>query len=291
MNMTFNEKVAVTGATGALGKIAIEKLKEKIPAENIVAIVRNPDKAKDLGVEIRTADYDDLDSYKMALKGIDRLYLISTSAQKLERLQQHLNVIKAAKENDVKHIVYTSLLKPFDSPLDLAPEHSTTEEMLKVSDIQYTIMRHGWYSENYIVPVSTAIQKGVLFSSAGDSKISIVPRADYAEAAAITLTSDNHYNKTYELGCDHPFTFAEMTLEIARQTGKDILYKNVSAEEQIKQLNESGMIEGFAPIVALWDDVTKKGGLTTYSKDLSMILGHPTTDLKNTVAMILDSLK
>lgn len=289
--MKFKDKVAVTGATGALGRIAIEKLKERIPSENIVALVRDPDKAQNLGVEVRTADYDNLDSYRMALKGIDRLYLISTSAQKLQRIHQHLNVIKAAKENGVKHIVYTSVLKAIDSPLELGPEHSATEEILKVSDIHYTIMRHGWYSENYAFVVATAIQNGIFYSSADDSKISFVPRSDYAEAAAVALTSDDHYNKTYELGCDQPFTFAEMTAEIARQTGKDILYKNVSAEEQIKQLNESGMFEGFAPIVALWDDVTKKGGLTTDSKDLGKILGHPTSNLEKMVTMILDNLK
>ena len=186
--------IAVTGATGQLGRIVIEKLKGQTE-DQIIALVRSPEKAADLGVEARRADYEDAASLEAALKGVDTLLLISSS-EVGKRATQHHNVIEAAKNNGVKRIVYTSLLRADTSPLSLAAEHAETEKELKASGIPHTILRNGWYTENYTGSLEGAVAAGTLIGSAGEGRISSAARADYADAAVAALTTKGHDGKT-----------------------------------------------------------------------------------------------
>ena len=125
-------KIGVTGATGQLGRLVVENLKQKVAAETIVALVRNPEKAADLGVEARAFDYTQPESLVASLKGIDKLLLISSN-EIGQRLPQHKAVIEAAKQAGIKQIVYTSILHADSSPLGLAGEHLGTEVAIKES--------------------------------------------------------------------------------------------------------------------------------------------------------------
>lgn len=222
--------IAITGATGQLGRITVDKLKSKVPSANLVALVRSPAKAADLGIAAREADYSKPATLPAALAGVDILMMISGS-EIGQRLEQHRNVISAAKQAGVKRIVYTSLLHADTSPLNLADEHIQTERMLKESGIAYTILRNGWYTENYTGSVKAAIAGGAFIGSAGEGKISSATRADYAEAAATVLTNRGHDGKTYELAGDQAYTLAELAAELSRQTGKPIPYKNLTETE------------------------------------------------------------
>ena len=163
-------KIAITGASGQLGRLIIEQLlSHKVAAENIVALVRNPAKAADLGVEVREADYEQPDTLEAALIGIDTLMLISGS-EVGRRIPQHRNIIDAAKKSGVKRIVYTSLLHADSSPLSLAPEHVETESFLKASGLSITLLRNGWYTENYTGSVASALINGELLGSAGQGR-------------------------------------------------------------------------------------------------------------------------
>jgi NAD(P)H dehydrogenase (quinone) len=281
-------KIGVTGATGHLGRIVVEKLKEKVPSDSIVALVRSPQKASDLGVEAREFDYTKPVSLVNALKGIDNLLLISGN-EIGQRAVQHKNVIDAAKKAGVKWIVYTSLLHADTSSLSLADEHRITEAALKESGIQYTLLRNGWYTENYTGSVQGALAGGAFPGSAGDGKISSAPRADYAEAAVAVLTSGNHQGKIYELSGDESYTLTDLAAEISRQSGKSIPYKNLPENDYADLLKSFGVPEGFAFAIAGWDVSASKGDLFDNSHQLSKLIGRPTTSLTGIVKDALRS--
>lgn len=280
-------KIGVTGATGQLGRLVVEKLKEKVSTSEIIALVRTPDKAKDMGVEARKFDYNESDELEKSLQGIDRLLLISAN-EIGKRFSQHENVIEAAKKSNVKWIVYTSLLHADKSSLNLSEEHLDTENALKSSGIPYTILRNGWYTENYTSSVGAAVQGGAFLGSAGNGKISSASRFDYAEAAVNVISGDVQNGKIYELAGDNSYTLTDLAQEISKQSGKDIPYKNLPEKEYAETLKSFGLPEGFAGAIANWDIGASKGDLFDDSHQLSKLIGRPTTPLSQSVK---DALK
>jgi NAD(P)H dehydrogenase (quinone) len=277
--------IAVTGAIGQLGRIVIEKLKSQTK-EQIIALVRSPEKAADLGVEVRRADYEDEASLDAALKGVDTLLLISSS-EVGKRAAQHHNVIEAAKKNGVKRIVYTSLLRADTSPLSLAAEHAETEKQLKASGIPYTILRNGWYTENYTGSLEGAVASGALIGSAGEGRIASAARADYADAAVAVLTTPGHDGKTYELAGDDSFSLAELAAEVSKQTGKPIVYTDMPQADYARTLEGFGLPAGLSAGIASWDAAAGKGALFDDGRTLSKLIGRPTTPFAQTVKAAL----
>ena len=275
-------KIAIAGATGQLGRVTVQKLKEKTAAENLVALVRTPEKATDLGIEARAFDYTKPGNLVEALKGVDKLFLISGN-EIGQREIQHKNVINAAKEAGVKSVIYTSLLHAATSEMALAAEHAATEKALIDSGISYTILRNGWYTENYAGSIAGAIQAGGFIGSAGDGKISSATREDFAEAAAVVLTTEGHENKIYELGGDEAYTLSDLAAEISKQTGKNIPYNNLPEADFAGVLVSVGLPEGFAKILADSDAKASKGALYTEDKTLSKLIGRKTTPLAEVV--------
>lgn len=278
--------IAITGASGQLGHLVVEKLKAKVPASDIVALVRTPSKAANLGVAARAADYDRPETLDAALAGIDTLLLISSS-EVGKRSVQHRNVIAAAKKAGVKRIVYTSLLHADVSPLSLAVEHLDTEAALKASGIPHTILRNGWYTENNTGSIPGALAGGALIGSAGTGRISSAPRADYADAAVAVLTSTGYEGKTLELAGDTAWTHADLAAEISRQTGKNIPYKNLPEADYAAALAGFGLPEGLAAAIASWDVGASKDALFDDSRQLSKLIGRPTGSLEAAVSATL----
>jgi NAD(P)H dehydrogenase (quinone) len=280
--MEINMKIGVTGATGKLGRLVLEKLNSRIEKESIIALVRTPEKAADLNVEVREFDYNKPENLAEQLKGIDTLLLISGN-EIGQRARQHKSVIKAAKQAGIKRIVYTSVLHADTSSLSLAGEHCETETALKESGIPYTILRNGWYTENYADSIKAALAGGALIGSAENGKISSAARADFAEAAAAVLTGEGHAGKVYELAGDIAYTLTDLASEISRQTGKNIPYKNLPVTEYAGILKSVGLPEGFAETVAGWDVSASRDDLFDDSKQLSKLIGRPTTPLVQSV--------
>ena len=280
-------KIAITGASGQLGQLVVAKLKEKISAENIVGLVRSLEKGKALGVELREADYTDFSALEKALDGIDTLLLISSS-EVGQRAVQHSNVIEAAKKSGIKWIVYTSLLNADTSGLSLAEEHRATEEMLKASGIPHTLLRNGWYTENYAGSIAGAVAGGAFIGSTGDGKIASAARADFADAAVAVLTGDGHEGKTYELAGDDHYTLSDLAAETSRQTGKDIPYKNLSEADYSSALVGFGLPAALSDAIASWDVAASKGDLFDDRRQLSKLIGRPTTALSVVVAQALE---
>ncbi len=279
--------LGITGATGQLGRLVVEKLKSKVAASQLVALARTPAKAAELGIAARAADYNKPEALEAAFKGVDTLLLISGN-ELGKRAAQHRSVIEAAKRAGVKRIVYTSLLRAETSPIrSLAEEHVATERDLKTSGVAYTILRNGWYTENYTASVPGAVKGGAFLGAAGEAKISSAVRADYAEAAAVVLAEAGHENKTYELAGDASYTLTDLAAEISRQTGKTIPYKNLSEADYAAALEGFGLPKLMAAAFAGFDTGAAKGGLFDDGRVLSKLIGHPTTPLAVSVAAAL----
>ncbi|MDN6627507.1 SDR family oxidoreductase [Corynebacterium casei] len=278
-------RIAVTGATGHLGGLVIESLLNKnVEASDIVAIVRNEEKAKDLaarGINIAVAAYDDEAALKAALNGVDRLVFVSAS-EVGKRVEQHSNIIAAAKEAGVSFIAYTSLLNLDSSELFLAPEHQATEKMLAESGIDHANLRNGWYWENYAAALETGKAMGKFFSAAGEAKVAGAARKDFAEAAAVVVTTDGHAGKTYELAGAPALTYPEIAAQVGEVLGTDVEYVNLTVEEYEKSLLDAGLPADFAAGLAGADPVIEKGALYSESTDLQDLIGRPASTVAET---------
>ncbi|OQA41404.1 MAG: Quinone oxidoreductase 2 [Chloroflexi bacterium ADurb.Bin325] len=274
-------KIGVTGAAGHLGRLAIDGLLAKLPAEDIIAIVRNPAKAADLaarGVVVRVAAYDDTPALDAALAGVDTLLLISSS-EVGRRAQQHRNIIDAAKAAGVRRIVYTSTPQATTTALILAPEHKATEEYLVASGVPYTIVRNNWYTENYVQEVETARKTGAIVTAAGEGRVASATRADYAAGAVAVLLGEGHENKVYEFSGDYAWNFHELAAAISEIIGRPVTYRAVDAAALIELLKGAGLSADTAGFVATLDGNIADGLLGLVSPDLSRLIGRPTTPL------------
>ena len=281
--------IAITGATGQLGQLVFKQLLNTVPANQIVAIVRNPAKAEALsqqGITVRQGDYADESTLTSALKGVDKLLLISSS-EVGQRATQHQNVINAAKAAGVKFIAYTSLLHADKSPLGLHVEHVATEKALAESGIPYALLRNGWYTENYLASAPPALEHGVFIGAAGEGKIASATRADYAAAAAKVISGDGHAGNVYELAGDHAWTLSELAAELSKQSGKNVTYQNMSEADFAAALKGVGLPAGLADMLADSDVGASKGGLFDDSHTLSKLIGRPTTPLSESIKAIL----
>lgn len=281
--------IAITGATGLLGGHVIENLLQTVPANQIVAFARDVKKGASLsqkGVLVRQADYNDKASLITALQDVDKLLLISSS-EVGKRTIQHRNVIEAAKSADVQFIAYTSILHADRSPLSLHVEHVETEKMLADSGISYTLLRNGWYTENYLASVPAALEHGVFLGAAGDGKIASATRVDYALAAARVISEEGHIGKVYELAGDEAWTLEQLAKELTKQSGKQVIYNNLSQADFVAALKTAGLPDKLSNMLADSDIGASKGGLFDDSHTLSKLIGRRTTTLAESIKAIL----
>lgn len=278
-------KLAITGASGQLGRLVVENLLATEPAATLRLLVRSPEKVADLaarGVKVVAFDYAKPETLTPALSGVDRLLLISGS-EVGQRIPQHKAVIDAAKAAGVGLVLYTSVLRAQQSSMILAGEHKATEDMLAASGLNYVLLRNGWYIENYLSAVQAEIAHGVVGAS-GEGRISAAARADYAAAAAEVLRKGASSGTVYELAGDTSFSKADYAAELSRASGKPVTYTNLTEAAYKDVLVQVGLPEGFAAILADCDTCTAKGDLEDNSKTLSSLTGRPTTPLSVMVA-------
>ncbi|MEU4084795.1 SDR family oxidoreductase [Streptomyces aureus] len=280
--------IVVTGATGHLGRHVIEQLLEKVPAGEVTAVVRDESKAADLaarGVRLAVADYNTPGTFDGLFKAGDKVLLISGNEFDKGRVQQHRVVIEAAKAAGVSLLAYTSA--PGSLTAALADDHRATEEVLLSSGLPYSLLRNGWYHENYTENLAPVLAHDAVVQAAGAGRIASAARADYAAAAVAVLTGEGHENTTYELSGDEAWGFTEYAAELSRQTGKEIVYNSVSPETLTSILTGAGLPEAFAGILAGVDVSIEKGELAGTPGDLSRLTGRPTTPVAEAVAAAL----
>src|SRR5690554_3783749 len=280
--------LAVTGATGQLGRLVVQSLIQRgtAPAD-VVAIGRDTERlthlASSLGVQTREADYSKRETLGAAFEGVDRLLLISSPAAG-QRVKQHQNVVTAAKHAGVRFIAYTSAPKADTTDLALAPEHKATEELIRASGIPFAMLRNNWYTENYFQVLEQARYTGLIIASLGDGRVASASRKDYAEGAAVVLAGSGHEGKVYELAGDVPWGYDELAATLTEILGREVVYRRVSAKEHRKILTKTGVPMAQAAFVATLDANTKNGALADASGELSALIGRPTTPLRETLA-------
>ncbi|GAB0104197.1 SDR family oxidoreductase [Nocardia sp. JMUB6875] len=290
--------IVIAGAAGYLGRLTISSLLERgVEPRSIVAAVRSPARASDLaarGVQVRYADYDRPETVDEALAGARRVLLISGTAVG-RRVPQHKTVIDAAAKAGAELITYVGLLHATDSPLAIATEHRETEEVLRHSPVPYSVLRNGWYWENYLRsgwnwwdPSGTLadfmMERGVLIGAAGDGLLAAASRADYAAAAAAVLTGSGHENTVYSLGGDERITLSELAAIYGEVFGRDFVYRDLTRADFKAALLEAGVAEQVAEHLADSDDGISKGALDTDSGDLRRLLGRPSTPVRTVLA-------
>ncbi|KRB87159.1 NAD(P)H-binding protein [Duganella sp. Root198D2] len=282
--------IVVTGASGALGQLVVQGLLEKVPAAQIVAAVRDPAKAAHLaarGVQLRRADYTDPASLDSALAGAERVLLVSGN-EVGKRSAQHRAVVDAAKRAGVKLLAYTSILRADTSPLRLAEEHVATETAIRDSGLAYSLLRNGWYFENFNGRIAGAAQRGEMVGSAGEGRISAAARADYAAAAVAVLTAEAP-QQVYELAGSTSFTLAELMAEAARQSGKAAVYRDLPQADFAAVLAGVGVPAPWPELLADSDAGTARGGLFDDGKALEKLIGRPTRSVSQAVEAALSA--
>ncbi|AGS71139.1 SDR family oxidoreductase [Streptomyces collinus] len=280
--------IVVTGATGHLGRLVVEQLLEKVPAERITAVVRDEAKAAGLaarGVRLAVADYNRPETFDGLFAAGDKVLLISGNEFDKGRVGQHRVVIDAARAAGVALLAYTSA--PGSLKAALADDHRATEEALLASGLPYSLLRNGWYHENYTENLGPVLEHDAVVAAAGEGRVSSASRADYAAAAVAVLTGEGHENTTYELGGDEAWSFAEYAAELSRQTGREIAYNAVTVEALKGILAGAGLPEPLVEIFAGVDVSIGKGELVVTTGDLSRLAGRPTTPLAEAVATAL----
>ncbi len=274
--------IAVTGATGQLGRLAIAALKARGAAP--IALARDPARAADLGVPVRAFDYAAADP--AALAGVEVLVLISSNDFN-DRAGQHRRAIAAARAAGVGRIVYTSILKGAGSPMLLAADHVATEAALAESGVAHTVLRNGWYTENYTGALAAAVAHGAIIGAAGEGRVSSAARKDYAEAIAVVATEAGHAGRVYELAGDAAHSGADLAAAVSAAAGKPVAYVSMPEGDYAKALEGFGLPAGFAAVLADSDARAAEGALYDDSRTLSRLIGRATTPMAETVAAAL----
>ncbi|WP_199493252.1 SDR family oxidoreductase [Marinitenerispora sediminis] len=283
--------IVVTAATGALGRLVVDGLLERVPAEQVAVAVRDAGKAADLaarGVTVRVADYDDPATLAGAFQAGDRVLLISGN-EPGRRIPQHSAVVDAAKAAGVALLAYTSVLGGPEADFALADDHRATERLIQESGLPYVLLRNGWYSEVYTERLAEVLERGAVVASAGAGRIASAPRADYAAAAVAVLTGEGHENRAYELSGDEAWSLAEYAAEVSRQSGKEVVYNAVDAETHTRIFLDAGVPGPFAEILVGVDAAIERGLLARRNGDLAKLIGRPTTPISASIAAALAS--
>lgn len=286
-------KILVTGVTGHLGRIVLEKLLDKVPASGIKVLVRDEAKAapfKALGVTTAIGNYDDKASLVAAFAGVDKLYFISGNDLP-NRNTQHENVVNAAIEAKVGHVIYTSFQRKNESessPLAfLASSHLLAENLLKASGLKYTLLKHGLYAE--VIPQfvgNNVLETGVIFQPAGQGKTAYVLRADLAEAGVAVLTGEGHENRSYELTGPEALSYQDIAALISAASGKDVTYVSPAAEVFKEELTKAGVPAEYIGLFTGFSVAVQEGDFENVSPDLETLIGRKGGSVKEYIKQV-----
>lgn len=283
-------KYAITGATGHFGQHAVKTLLNQVAASDVIAVARNISKAQELlpaDVTIRQADYDSPEQLTTAFAGVDKLLFISSQpGPTMARLQQHLNVINAAKDAGVSFIAYTSFPHADTASSPLSADHKATETAIEQSGIAHSFLRNNWYMENELGMIQAVNEGKPFIYSAGNGKVGWALESDYATAAALVLTTDNPKSVYEFAGPSH--TFSELGAVVSEQASKNAHVRSVSDTEYANYLKTEDQLDEqtVATIIAI-QDLIRNGELAEETTDLSDVLGRPIDSLGEMVNQVM----
>jgi NAD(P)H dehydrogenase (quinone) len=272
-------KILVTGATGNIGRMTLQHLLTRLPASDLVGLARDPAKAADLaaeGIEIRQGDYFDCEGLARAFDGVEKAMLVSATAF-TDRNTQHRNVINAAKQAGVQHIVFMPIIRKPGSTFILpqvTEEDLFAEERLKASGLIYTLVRHPPFLDNVEFYVGgSALERGV-HAPAGMGRAAYASRDDLAEAHAVVLSERGHENKAYSLYGDPAVSFADVAQILSEISGRQVPYNVVSDQDYIAELTAAGLPGPAAGFLLAWVHGITAGEWDGQTGNLEMLLGR-----------------
>lgn len=288
-------KVLITGATGNLGSKVVEYLLAKLSVEEVIVGVRDDKSQKAIGykkkgLEVRIADFEKKDTLITAFKDIDRVFVISTFGDYETVMRQHSNAVGAAKETNVKQIIYPSVTRSEENEFFLAVLHRAREIAIIESSIPYVILRNNWYIENELNTIQGCMDGAPWVTSAGEGKIGWVYRPDLAEAAANVLVEDGHENNIYELSGEN-LTQQQFVDILNQVTGKEVPLVAVADASFEKMLKDAGVPEAYLPMLVMTQKGIREGGLESTHSDLEFLLKRPATSLRQALIKLLITTK
>ncbi|WP_322010699.1 SDR family oxidoreductase [Paraburkholderia sp. J12] len=271
-------RILVTGASGALGSQVVEFLLHRLPADNIVALARDPARLKSFagrGVEVRSGDYFDPISLERAFAGVEKLLLVSAPAFG-DAFRQHANVVDAAKRAGVRHLHYVSLQQAKGSNVEIPPVtqwERDTEALLQASDLDVTILRNTMYFDT--LPFGKNVTASGIRVPAGDTPAAFASRRDLAEGAAVVLSGDAHAGKLYTLGGSEAVGMADIAEAMSVSSGQPVDYRAVSVAEFVEARIKEGFPEAVAHFFAAWFKAIAAGEFSEVTRDLERLIGRP----------------
>lgn len=274
-------KYLVTGATGQLGQRVVHHLLETsgVAPADIIAASRKPEQLAALaakGVEVRRVDFDDAASMDAAFAEAEKVLIISTDAldRPGHRLVQHRAAIAAAEKAGVKHLLYTSMPEPVNSPLLFAPDHEGTEAAIQASTLPaWTILRNNWYFENVMASAPSALASGHWYSAAGDGKVAHIARDDIGRAIAAAMVAAGDAKTTYTLTGTAHYSHRDMAALVSKAAGKEITVVDVPFEGLVQGMVGAGLPEPIARVFASADTFVGVGGLAKITGDYEKLTG------------------
>ena len=267
-------KIAVTTVSGNLGSTIIHQLKGEIGDDNIIGIARTPEKAKHLGVEIKKGDYNKREDFDKALESVAAVLIVSGMDDPQKRIQQHRNIIEAAKSSSVKKIVYTSVIgdkeKTAFSPV--IQSNRQTEEDVRNSGLQWVIGRNGLYIEPDLDYIDSYIKEGAIANCAGDGQCAYTSRTELAYAYTRMLLEKKHNGKTYNL-IGEPITQTQLAEFINLVYNTRLVYKSMSVEDYLNErIEELGDFLGTI-IGGIYEGI--RNGAFNVESDFARAAGRP----------------
>ena len=271
--------IAVTGASGKLGRATIGFLLErKFTPNSIVAVVRDPQKVADLaarGVQARRGDYTDPASLEAAFRGVDKLLFISTSVLGEERMLHHRNVVNAARAAGVRQIFYTSVIKPAaNAKFAASPGHFHTEALIRESGIPYTFFRNNLYLDLIPFIFGDALQTGSIAHNGGNGRIGFIAREDIAFAFAAALTGGEHANREYPITAVSPYSLSEVASALGDAGGKNVTYVPITSDDFRKALEAKGLPAPAVEMTVALGEAIRAGEFDAGSMQLERLMGR-----------------
>lgn len=278
-------KLLVTGATGNLGRLTLQLLLARLPAEQLAGLSRTPDRAADLaerGVDIRQGDYFDYASLVRAFDGVDRLLLVSAQAF-TDRNTQHFNAITAAKHAGVRHVIYTAIQRDDElgiNQVGVTESDVFAEQTLRASGLTYTILRNPMYLDQFDGYIGAdAYETGVRVPS-GEGTMAPALLRDLAAANVAVLTQDGHENATYTLNGSEAASFRDIAATLSEIHGKTVPYLPVRTEEFLESYLRKDVPRPVAEFLTAWVAGVGRGSFSKNTDDLERLIGYRPTSYR-----------
>ena len=282
----------ITGANGKLGRLIVEDVLRRAPDAPLAVSVRDAAAAADLaerGVDVRQANYNDLDSIRAAFAGVDRLLLMPTPAPDPDaRVAEIIPVAQAAADLGVKHIVYPGAAEVEGLDFALLSSHTRVYDAIVATGMHATHLRVNIYAEVVAGEVAGAIAAGELAAPVNGARIAPVLRQDIATAIAAVLTQDGHEGKTYDLTGHDVVSWTQPAELASTRAGKSIPYRTIDDTEAAARMEAAGIPAPYIPSMLGFYAAYRAGWSGTPSGHIEQLAGRPATPTLEAIAAVLD---